>query len=42
MKGLPYKEQKKQLCAIKDAVTTFGITMLVIKELLSKKLTSVI
>ena len=38
MKGLPYKEQKKQLCAIKDAVTTFGITMLVIKELLSNKL----
>ena len=41
MKGLPlYKEQQKQLCAItrKDAVTTFGVTMLVIKELLSNKL----
>ena len=33
-----YKEQRKQLCAIKDAVTTFGVTMLVIKELLSNKL----
>ena len=40
MKRLPYKEQKKQLYEIKDAVTTFGnhasYKRTVVQKLLSK------